>query len=686
MSYTNAHFPISLNTEAERAALLDGIVYAYARQPEIRREAQRILARAGVRTPDPDQTARAIFGYVQKSFPYVLEAGEAFETPAYSIRNLELGGDCDAHALLIAALLESVGVPAQMVYWRAPGTKFATHVSAAYWNGRHWTNADSTQTHSLGWAPATHTYKMGASKNGAAERSGFELIQRADTLPPARLPGMPPLGIIGWIKNKVKKLYRAAKKLGGAVLEAGADLMRSAADLLGEIPLIGEALEAIADAIIDGAESFVRGFVSVLETIGGVVADVLGAVASKLVEWAKDWKTWGRLALFMISCAGGAALAGAATGGAGAVVVVSSCASSWASMELTVMSMDVGTEKFEELTGIDIPDVLEPANLKRLIDSGGLDWESLGDVAWEDLADAAETYALAEVDRQIESIPGRIGDEVKRRAMDKLSDIPGFNALPAAAKSSIRQAIETRGESINNLGSEARAYARAAREGVEDIPPFDELAPELREALNEEMQKAKRSVPGLNEAAEALEAQISDIAVARSAATSRIMEELAPGQGYQVAAAKIAELDVEINRMYVKPIADEVFTQADLAEMLPLSTTELAVFRREGRWTGDTGSVLMTTGRVTKEQTIFQGGEIGDPLSGAKAALRYRAKGIAANNQFFNALASSGLEIPLVTTRSRVVRFAQGAEPETSVLGPMLAAGAAAAMVAAWKV
>ena len=265
-------YPITLKTPAERAHFFELIVYSYARQPEMRRRAQEILRDAGVKRPDADKTAAAIFDWVQHNVPYILEAGEQIETPAWVLREgVELGADCDGHAILVATLLESVGIRSDLVYWTAPGQTGATHVSAAYFDGVAWINLDTTQERPLGWAPPGHTYQLGTRPE---IREAMILTTKGETRHTREPGAVPELGglladAIGAVKSVGSSIYSGAKAVGSAVAGAGAGVVRAAAEIMRQIPGIGDALAAATIAILETVESFVQSTLGWLEDIGG---------------------------------------------------------------------------------------------------------------------------------------------------------------------------------------------------------------------------------------------------------------------------------------------------------------------------------------------------------------------------------------------------------------------------------
>ena len=688
-------YPITLKTEKQRAALFDNIVYAYGRQPAIRRKTQEILRDAGIRRQNNTDIATAVFDYVQQNLPYILEAGEMIETPAYSLRNLSLGADCDGHALLVSALLESVSVPTKLLYWIQPGHTYASHVSAAYWNGSSWINLDTSQNKPMGWTPAGWSY---AGSDGEP-RPALDLETGADMRSPVRMPGqVPALGWVSWSDlnpvNLGKKLYGAAKWTAGkivdtaeAIAEEGLELLEAGAEILGEIPLVGDMLEAVATAIIATIANFVEDFFSLLRTIGGVVEKWFTKIAEKLTEWAQDWKTWARMALYIVGCAGAAAAAGAATAGAGAVAVAAGCAGTWATQEVTALAVDLGTEAFEELTGIDIPDYLEPANLQRLATDASAMYDQLGDIALDELADSATTYAMAELSKQAERLPERLGNEIAARARRKLNEIPGFRELSQAAQLATEQKLEQAANRVQGLGQRAEQALQTAEQAVKAVPSWGEMDKALQETLARAYTEQAPSVDGLQQASAQLEAQIADIATARQAGFQETISRTTGEDGFTAAAKVIAKLDTDVTQFYVKPIADTVFREADLEEILPLTDVELEIFKRAGKWQGDTGAKMLTTGAVTPELTVYRGGDISDPVAGAKKVLEYRAKGLNENNPLLQALKAGGKQMPIVNYKTfSAYVVTEQTEPSTkSVIGPVLLGAAAGAGIAYLK-
>lgn len=99
--------------QAEQVLWMRQLVRTYRATHYVRDLARRILAES--RCPARDKTchALAIARWVQDRIAYVNEGDETFQTPP---RTVDLGyGDCDDHAILVATLIESIGISAEIV-------------------------------------------------------------------------------------------------------------------------------------------------------------------------------------------------------------------------------------------------------------------------------------------------------------------------------------------------------------------------------------------------------------------------------------------------------------------------------------------------------------------------------------------------------------------------------------------
>lgn len=105
------------------------VVNAARTEPEIRELARDIVFRqAGLPERQPFAHALALARWVQVNITYVNELPEVFQTPLATLDTRY--GDCDDQAVLLASLLESVGIPAYLVSigWGAPPAPELEHI------------------------------------------------------------------------------------------------------------------------------------------------------------------------------------------------------------------------------------------------------------------------------------------------------------------------------------------------------------------------------------------------------------------------------------------------------------------------------------------------------------------------------------------------------------------------------
>ena len=85
----------------------------YRSHPQIRELALTIIKERGARSRDKKGQAIAIGQWVQDNIYYVHEMPERFQTPIETLRLK--AGDCDDSTVLIDSLLETIGIPSQLV-------------------------------------------------------------------------------------------------------------------------------------------------------------------------------------------------------------------------------------------------------------------------------------------------------------------------------------------------------------------------------------------------------------------------------------------------------------------------------------------------------------------------------------------------------------------------------------------
>lgn len=116
-------------SQEDQCRYLRSVVDAYRGSAGIRQRARDIVFRLfGCEARDKRAHALAIARWVQLEITYVNEFPEVFQTPETTLA--EGYGDCDDHAVLVACLLESVGVPVYLfsIGWNDPPAPRYEHI------------------------------------------------------------------------------------------------------------------------------------------------------------------------------------------------------------------------------------------------------------------------------------------------------------------------------------------------------------------------------------------------------------------------------------------------------------------------------------------------------------------------------------------------------------------------------
>lgn len=117
---------------------------------EIREQALELIR--GLRPKDWRGEVHALFEYVRDSIRYVRDIHnvETVHTPQQVIASGQ--GDCDDKAILLAALLESIGHPARFVALGFRPYAYS-HVIVQTKLGTRWISLDPTEPVEMGWEP-----------------------------------------------------------------------------------------------------------------------------------------------------------------------------------------------------------------------------------------------------------------------------------------------------------------------------------------------------------------------------------------------------------------------------------------------------------------------------------------------------------------------------------------------------
>lgn len=97
----------------EELRFLRKMVAQYRQAPQIRDLAVSIIQQSGVAPRDKRSQALALARWVRDNIFYIHELPERFQLPTETLRLK--AGDCDDHTTLLASMLESVGIPANLV-------------------------------------------------------------------------------------------------------------------------------------------------------------------------------------------------------------------------------------------------------------------------------------------------------------------------------------------------------------------------------------------------------------------------------------------------------------------------------------------------------------------------------------------------------------------------------------------
>ncbi|NJD06710.1 MAG: transglutaminase domain-containing protein [Methylococcaceae bacterium] len=172
-------------TLAPLAQIAD-LVRRGAKDFAVRRQAVAILRNGGVRAKDYLGEIKALFQWVQSHIRYTRDTFrvELLHSPR---RMLELrAGDCDDMAVLLGAVLESVGHPVRLVITgRDPNRpELFSHIYVEAWHRDRWIALDATMPHPMGWAPVTPVKRIvSLRRNPAMPIDHPDLLGAVETVP-----------------------------------------------------------------------------------------------------------------------------------------------------------------------------------------------------------------------------------------------------------------------------------------------------------------------------------------------------------------------------------------------------------------------------------------------------------------------------------------------------------------------
>ncbi len=134
---------------------MQGLIREGAKDFYIRQKAIDILFGGNVRPKDYLAEIKALFGWVQHNVRYTRDPFR-LEVLHSARRMLQLrAGDCDDMAILLGAMLESIGHPVRLVLTGPDPLRpnLFTHVYLEAFHKGQWIPLDPTMPHPAGWAP-----------------------------------------------------------------------------------------------------------------------------------------------------------------------------------------------------------------------------------------------------------------------------------------------------------------------------------------------------------------------------------------------------------------------------------------------------------------------------------------------------------------------------------------------------
>ncbi|MCS6947865.1 MAG: transglutaminase-like domain-containing protein [Steroidobacteraceae bacterium] len=153
-------FGIPDGPEGTRATLraMAAFVREYRSHPQIRELAMRLVSELPSESFS-DEIA-ALHRFVRDHVRYTLDVRdvETVQSPIETLRLMQ--GDCDDKAVLLAALLESIGHPSRFVAYAFEQPDVYEHVIVETRLGAGWVSLEATKPVEMGWTPTEWSNRM----------------------------------------------------------------------------------------------------------------------------------------------------------------------------------------------------------------------------------------------------------------------------------------------------------------------------------------------------------------------------------------------------------------------------------------------------------------------------------------------------------------------------------------------
>jgi hypothetical protein len=184
----------------------------------VRQTAIDILLERGIKPKDYLGEIKALFEWVQQNVRYTKDTFRV-EVLHSAKRMLELrAGDCDDMAILLGAMLESIGHPVRLVLTGPDSLRqdLFTHIYLEVFHKGRWIPLDATMPYPMGWAPRTLVKKIIAIErrpNMMAEDLELQGIGAAAAVP-------------DWLKGLIRAVRSEAIQPKDARVKSLWDLLR----------------------------------------------------------------------------------------------------------------------------------------------------------------------------------------------------------------------------------------------------------------------------------------------------------------------------------------------------------------------------------------------------------------------------------------------------------------------------
>ena len=176
MKFTVQEIPNGLAGTIATIDLMKQFVAESQQRPTTRLTALNILRTAGVDSKNEAAAAHALYSWIKKNISYIKDPidVETVQAPEITLQNH--GGDCDDHAVLMAALAENIGIESKFSVIGNDENNFS-HVFPEIYINRKWTPADTTSAIPFGDSHSLAIKKSFTNK-GVVKMPTFQNVMR----------------------------------------------------------------------------------------------------------------------------------------------------------------------------------------------------------------------------------------------------------------------------------------------------------------------------------------------------------------------------------------------------------------------------------------------------------------------------------------------------------------------------